>query len=41
MRQIPVFLWLSLLWLACGGSAAVDGEAEWKAHLQAGQAAYK
>ncbi len=41
MRQIPVFLWLSLLWLACGGSAAVAGEAEWKAHLQAGQAAYK
>lgn len=40
MRQSVVLLWISLLWLACSGSAAVAGEAEWKAHMQAGQAAY-
>ena len=28
------------LWLACGGSAAVAGEAEWKADMQAGAAGY-
>lgn len=38
----PSVVWWSVLflWLACGGSAAVAGEAEWKADMQAGQAAY-
>ncbi len=40
MRQSGVWRWVLLLWLACGGLGAVAGEAEWKAHMQAGQAAY-